>query len=63
MPIEDLNLEMNLRDSAKLSSLPSNMEETKVGYAVEFQEQKSEISDSDVLFIGERRIEEFDYSP
>lgn len=54
---------MNLRDSAKLSSLPSNMEETKVGYAVESQEQKSEISDSDVLFIGERRIEEFDYSP
>ena len=48
---------MDLRDSAKLSSLPSNLEETKVGYAVEFHEQKSEKSDSDVLFIGERRIE------
>ena len=54
---------MDLRDSAKLSSLPSNMEETKMGYAVESQELKSEKSDSDVLFIGERKIEELDVSP
>ena len=46
---------MNVRESTKLSSLPSNMEETKMGYALESQEHETNKTESDVMFIGKRK--------
>ena len=52
---------MNVRESTKLSSLPSNMEETKVGYALESQQdQETNKTDSEVMFIGQRKSGEFE---
>ena len=52
---------MNVRESTKLSSLPSNMEETKAGYALESQQdQETNKTDSEVMFIGQRKSGEFE---
>ena len=50
---------MNVRESTKLSSLPSNMEETKVGYALETLGQETNKTDSEVMFVGQRKSGEF----